>query len=355
MEGLERLMRVLLTGSDGYLGSLAGPALSDAGHEVTGLDTGFFRAGWLYTPPVRQIPVISRDLRTISHDDLDGFDAIVHMAELSNDPMGQLDPNLTHEINHQSTMRMVGIAKEVGISRFIYMSSCSVYGVATGADVTEEASFNPQTAYAECKMLVERDLAPLANDNFHPTFLRNSTAFGASPRMRMDIVLNNLCGHAKVNGEIRMQSDGTPWRPLVHGLDIAKAIQCVLAADPGVVHNKAFNVGSNEQNYPVKEIAEIVAGVFPGCELSFGDSTGDNRSYRVNFDKISTQLPGFSCDWNAERGSQQIASLVAASDCNQEDFNGRRYIRIKQVQKLNDTAKDAAKLFWNPPADRVPA
>jgi len=227
--------------------------------------------------------------------------------------------------------------------------------VATGRDVTEASEFNPQTAYAECKTLVERDLRPMADDTFHPTFLRNSTAFGASPRMRMDLVLNNLCGHAKVNGEIRMQSDGTPWRPLVHGLDIAKAISCVLAADPGVVHNEAFNVGSTEQNYQVKDVAEIVAAVFPGCELTFGDSTGDNRSYRVNFDKISTQLPGFSCEWNAERGARQLAKLFDAIQFDQYDFDGRRYTRLKQLQYLIDTGQVDPKLFWTDPVEMVPA
>jgi nucleoside-diphosphate-sugar epimerase len=343
-------MRVLLTGSDGYLGSLAAPVLVQAGHEVVGLDTGFYRAGWLYDPRTDRIPVTTRDLREITEADLEGFDAIVHMAELSNDPLGQLNPQLTHEINHRSTVRMATLARDLGVDRFVYMSSCSVYGVADGGDIDETGLTNPQTAYAECKLLVEADLNQLADDGFHPTYLRNATAYGASPRMRMDIVLNNLSGHAHVNKEIRMISDGTPWRPLVHGLDIATAVRCVLDAPVDIIHNETFNVGSTEQNYRVREIAQIVAEAFPGCALSFGDSGGDTRSYRVDFTKINTKLPGFACEWNAERGARQLARLFEAVDLSADDFDGRRYVRLNQLQHLIETGQVDAELFWSPPS-----
>ena len=338
-------MRVLLTGSDGYLGSLAAPVLTAAGHDVVGLDTGFYRAGWLYEPGTDRVRVLTRDLRDLTEDDLVGFEAIVHMAELSNDPLGQLDPGLTHEINHRATTRMAGMAKALGIERFVYLSSCSVYGVADH-DVDETAATAPQTAYAECKMLVEHDLHALADDDFHPTCLRNATAFGASPRMRMDIVLNNLCGHAYVDGRIAMTSDGTPWRPLVHGLDIAKAVRCTLAADPAVIHDEVFNVGSSGQNYRVREIGEIVAAEFPGCELVLGDSTGDHRSYRVDFTKIAERLPGFSCDWDAAAGARQLAALYRAVDLDRDDLSGHRYVRLHALQRLRRTGRLDERLFW---------
>lgn len=338
-------MRVLLTGSDGYLGSLAAPVLAAAGHEVVGLDTGFYRAGWLYEPGHDQIPVVTKDLREITEADLEGFDAIVHMAELSNDPLGQLDPGLTHEINHRATIRMATLAKARGVTRFVYLSSCSVYGVADH-DVDETGATAPQTAYAECKLLVEGDLHALADDDFHPTALRNATAFGASPRMRMDIVLNNLCGRAQVDGRIQMTSDGTPWRPLVHGLDIAKAIRCALDADPAVVHDEVFNVGSNAQNYRVREIAEIVAAEFPGCDLLLGDSGGDNRSYRVDFTKIHERLPGFGCDWDAAAGAHQLATLYRAVDLTRDDLEGHRYVRLHALERLRRLGRLDDRLFW---------
>jgi nucleoside-diphosphate-sugar epimerase len=286
-------MRILVTGTEGYLGSLLPPLLIERGHEVIGVDTGYYKVGWLYNGTQITAKTLNKDIRHITAEDVQGVDAIVHMAELSNDPTGQLAPHITYEINHKGSVRLAKLAKEAGVRRFVYMSSCSVYGVATEGDVTEESPVNPQTAYAECKTFVERDVKPLADDDFSPTFMRNATAFGASPRMRFDIVLNNLAGLAWTTKEIKMTSDGTPWRPLVHALDICKAIVCAVEAPRDIVHNQVFNVGDTANNYRVKEVAEIVAQVFPECQLSFGTQGADNRSYRVSFEKINTILPGF--------------------------------------------------------------
>jgi nucleoside-diphosphate-sugar epimerase len=267
------------------------------------------------------------------------------MAELSNDPLGELLSEVTYTVNHLGSVRLAELAIQAGIERFVYMSSCSVYGVAEGT-VDETSAINPQTAYADCKTLVERDLGKLASDSFSPTFMRNATAFGASPRQRFDIVLNNLSGLAWTTNKISMNSDGTPWRPLVHGLDIAKSIYCALEAPREAVHNQTFNVGSNEQNYQVREIAETVAAEFPGCELDFGPPGGDNRSYKVNFDKISSQLPGFSCDWNAARGAHQLHEVFEQIGMDAETFTGRGHTRLKQLEHLIATKQLDADLFW---------
>ncbi|MBW4603818.1 MAG: SDR family oxidoreductase [Calothrix sp. FI2-JRJ7] len=339
-------MKVLVTGTEGYLGSLLPALLHERGHEVLGVDTGYYKVGWLYNGTEITAKTLNKDIRHITAEDLEGVEAIVHMAELSNDPAGQLAPNITYDINHKGSVRLAKLAKDAGIRRFVYMSSCSVYGVATAGDVTEESPVNPQTAYAECKTLVEHDLAPMASDDFSPTFMRNATAFGASPRMRFDIVLNNLSGLAWTTKEIKMTSDGTPWRPLVHALDICKAIVCALEAPRDIVHNQIFNVGDTSNNYRVKEIAEIIADVFKGCKLSFGDNGADNRSYRVSFDKINTVLPGFKCDWNAQRGAEQLYDLFQRIDMTEETFTSRGFTRLKQLEYLIRTAQIDQDFFW---------
>ncbi|NES17546.1 MAG: SDR family oxidoreductase [Symploca sp. SIO3E6] len=339
-------MKVLVTGTEGYLGSLLAPILMERGHEVVGLDTGFYKVGWLYNGTELTAKTLNKDLRNITAEDLQGFEAVVHMAELSNDPAGQLAPHITYEINHKGSVRLANLAKEAGIKRFIYMSSCSVYGVATEGDVTEESAVNPQTAYAECKTLVERDVKPLADDNFSPSFMRNATAFGASPRMRFDIVLNNLAGLAWTTKEIKMISDGTPWRPLVHALDISKAIYCTLEAPRDLIHNQIFNVGDTAQNYQVKEIAQIIAEIFEGCQLSFGDQGSDNRSYRVSFEKINTTLPGFKCDYPAQRGAKQLFDLFNQIDMTPDTFESRGFTRLKQLEYLIRTQQIDKNFFW---------
>lgn len=340
-------MKILVTGTEGYLGSLLAPMLMQRGHEVIGVDSGFYKAGWLYNETELTPKTLNKDIRHIVAEDLQGVDAVVHMAELSNDPAGQLAPHITYEINHLGSVRLAKLAKAAGVRRFVYTSSCSVYGLGSEDYVTEESSVNPQTAYAICKTLVEKDVKPLADANFSPTFLRNATAYGASPRMRFDIVLNNLAGLAWTTGEIKMTSDGTPWRPLVHGLDICKAIACALEAPRDIVQNQIFNVGDTQHNYQVKEVAQIVAKTFPGCQLSFGSSDGDNRSYRVSFEKINRVLPGFKCDWDARSGAQQLFDLFSRIDLSRETFQFRGFTRLKQLQYLLHTQQIDPQFFWS--------
>lgn len=338
-------MKVLLTGSDGYIGAVMADELIAAGHEVSGVDAGFYRSGWLY-PGVRQQPrTLTADIRDLSAHDFQGFDAVVHLAELSNDPVGQLAPETTFAINHQGSVRLATAAKAAGVERFVYMSSCSVYGVADGT-VDETSPVSPQTTYAECKVAVERDVGALANDDFHPTFLRNATAFGASPRMRFDVVLNNLMGIAWTTGEIRMVTDGTPWRPLAHIRDTSAAVLAVLEAPAERVHGEILNVGSNEQNYQVREIAEIVREAVPGCTLSFGPPSPDNRSYRVAFDKIGRVLPSFQCAWDAHAGAEELATVFRAINLDAATFAFRAFTRLDQLRYLMNTAQIGSDMRW---------
>lgn len=342
-------MRVFVTGVEGYIGALLTPLLVARGHDVVGLDTGYYRDGWLYSDNkhIRMFPVfVNKDLRRITEEDLRGFDAVIHLAELSNDPLGQNNPENTFKINQQGSVKLAEKAKKLGIPRFIYTSSCSVYGAGTGEFLDENAPTNPQTAYAKCKVLVERDVGGMADDGFSPTFLRNATAYGTSPRMRFDIVLNNLSGLAWTTKRIAMTSDGTPWRPLVHVLDICKAIICALEAPRPAVHNQVFNVGHNEDNYRVREIAEIVGATFPGCEVTMGPSGGDNRSYRVSFDKIHRELPGFSCDWNARAGAEQLREVFERIAMPDEIFQFRAFTRLKQLEFLIRTRQIDDEFYW---------
>jgi nucleoside-diphosphate-sugar epimerase len=339
-------MRIIMTGTDGYIGSVMADVLIGSGHEVTALDTGFYRAGWLFDG-VRAIPpTTTLDVRDVTVHDLAGADAVVHLAELSNDPLGALAPEVTFEINHRASVELARLAREAGVPRFVHMSSCSVYGVGSTAPVDETSPVNPQTAYAECKVLVERDVRALATDDFHPTFLRNATAFGASPRMRFDIVLNNLMGVAWTTGEIRMTSDGTPWRPIVHIRDITRAVEAVLAAPEQAIHAETFNVGSDAQNYRVREIAEIVSAAVPGCSTTFGPSGGDNRSYRVRFDKIHETLPDFACAWDAEAGAAELASVFGRIDLDAATFAYRGFTRLEQLRYLLSTGQVDDRLRW---------
>jgi nucleoside-diphosphate-sugar epimerase len=338
-------MRVLVTGTEGYLGSLLAPYLMGRGLDVVGVDTGFYKEGWLYRGTDRTAHTLDKDIRAIDEADLDGVDAIVHMAELSNDPVGQLSPTITYEINHQGSVRLAELAKRRGVERFVYTSSCSVYGVADGT-VDETSPVDPQTAYAECKAMVERDVGALADDGFSPTFLRNATAFGASPRMRFDIVLNNLAGLAWTTGEIAMTSDGTPWRPLVHALDIAQAIALTLEAPRERVHGEILNVGATDHNYRVREVAEVIGDVFTGCKLSFGEPSADNRSYRVSFDKIREVLDGFVCEWDARRGAKQLFDVFSRIDMPADTFDYRAFTRLKQLQHLLRTRQIDEHFFW---------
>jgi nucleoside-diphosphate-sugar epimerase len=339
-------MRICLTGSDGYLGSLLAPELMRCGYEVIGLDTGYYKERMLYRGEDRSPSTLVKDIREIESSDLKGCDAIVHMAELSNDPAGQLAPHITYEINHKGSVRLAELARKAGVRRFVYMSSCSVYGVSGSDFVTEESPVDPQTAYGICKTLVERDVRSLVTSHFAPTFMRNATAYGASPHMRFDIVLNNLAGLAWTTREIKMTSDGTPWRPIVHGLDICQAIIAVLDAPLEAVADEVFNVGGTEHNYRVREIAEIVGEVFPGCSVSFGSPSPDNRSYRVSFEKIRKHLPTFKCRWDARLGAEQLLELFRRIDMTEDAFQYRAFTRLKQLEYLIRTRQIDDNFFW---------
>ena len=338
--------RVLVTGADGFIGSVLTPLLEDRGFEIVGLDTGFYRAGLLYHDGRDRPRTLTRDIRQLSAADLEGFDAIVHLAELSNDPLCQHDPKKTYEINHLGSVALARAAKEAGVSRFVYASSCSVYGAAADGVRTEDSETNPQTAYADCKRLVERDVQELASATFSPTFLRNATAFGASPRIRFDIVLNNLAGLAWTTGRITMTSDGMPWRPLVHVRDIGAAIAATLEAPREAVANQILNVGDNDNNYRIREIAEAIGKAFPDCKIEFGSNAGDNRSYRVSFDKIRQVLPGFRCEWTAWKGAQQMRSLFEHIGMDERQFNAPPFTRLRQLQHLLATHQIDPDYYW---------
>jgi nucleoside-diphosphate-sugar epimerase len=330
-------MRLLVTGTEGYIGSVLGAYLAERGHSVVGVDAGFYREARLYD--AAEVDTIQADIRDVAADDLRGFDAVVHMAELSNDPLGQLAPHVTRMINHEGSVQLASAARAAGVERFVYTSSCSVYGAAEEDIVDETSPLRPQTEYAVCKGLVERDAAALADDGFSPTFLRNATVYGASPRLRFDIVLNNLCGLAWTTREIRMESDGTPWRPLVHVRDVCKAIALTLEAPREQVHGLVMNVGDASANYQIREVAEIVAAVFPGCTVTVGGRSPDVRSYRVSFDRIRAVLPEFACEWNAERGARELLEVFESAGLTENDFRSRRFTRLKQIEHLLETGQ----------------
>jgi nucleoside-diphosphate-sugar epimerase len=323
--------------------------LMQRGLEVVGLDTGYYREGWLYSDNrhlAYSPQTINKDLRDITEKDLEGCDAVAHLAELSNDPLGQNKPEVTHRINHKGSVSLAEKARAVGIRRFVYTSSCSVYGAGTGDFLDETSATNPQTAYAECKVLVERDVGRMAGPDFCPVFLRNATAYGPSPRMRFDIVLNDLCALAWTTKHIAMISDGSPWRPLVHVEDICEAVYRSLVAPEDSVRGKIFNVGQNSDNYRVREIAQIVAEEFPGCEVTVGPSRGDNRSYRVNFDRIHSELPNFSCRYTVRDGARQLRQLFDRIQMGPETYHFRAFTRLKELQYLQSSGQIDGEFFW---------
>jgi len=341
-------VKILVTGADGYIGATLTPLLLSHGHAVTGVDAGFYRSGWLYDDLAVRPRTLTRDIRSLEAADLAGFDAVVHLAELSNDPLGANDPAITFQINHQGTVALAQAAKRAGVRRFVYTSSCSVYGAGGGGILDETSPVNPQTAYAECKVLCERDLSALMDQGFAPTFLRNATAFGASPRMRFDIVLNNLAGLGWTTGQIAMTSDGSPWRPLVHVLDIARAITLTLDAPEDRIRGQVLNVGADAQNYRVREIAEIVADALPGCTTIFGPPGPDNRSYRVSFARIGQVLPGFQCGWTARRGARQLIALFRRIGMTQAVFEHPAFTRLRELKRLTGSGQLDAALRWRP-------
>ncbi|MFZ4150419.1 NAD-dependent epimerase/dehydratase family protein [Streptomyces pseudogriseolus] len=332
-------MRVLLTGHQGYLGTVMAPVLTAAGHEVVGLDAGLF-ADCVLGPRPADPPGTRVDLRDVTADHVAGVDAVIHLAALSNDPLGALAPELTYDINHHASVRLAKLARDAGVRRFLYASTCSVYGAAGGDDlVAEDAPLRPVTPYAESKVRVEDDLHELADDDFSPVYMRNATAFGYSPRLRADIVLNNLVGHALLSGEVLVLSDGTPWRPLVHAADIARAFTAALEAPREAVHDRAFNIGSETNNVTVAEIAQQVAEAVDGSKVVITGETGaDPRSYRVDFSRLRAAVPGFACEWTVKRGALELADAYRAHALTREDFE-QRFTRLAVLRAASEAGE----------------
>lgn len=327
-------MRVLLTGHNGYIGSVMGPLVREAGHVVVGLDTYLFE-DCTFGEDVPDGQALRKDFRDVRSSDLHGFDAVIHLAALCNDPLGNMNPDLTYEINHRASVRLAELAKAAGVSRFIFASSCSLYGLGGEEMLQEDAAFNPITPYGVTKVLLERDLALLADDDFSPTYMRNATAYGASPRLRGDVVVNNLAAAAFTTGAVHIQSDGTPWRPLVHVRDFSRAFIAALHAPRELIHNQAFNVGRTRENYRVHEIADIVRELVPGSKVTYAQGGGpDPRSYRVDCSKIETMLPEYTPEWTVRRGVEELVAAFQRNRLTAEDFEGDRYFRIRQIQKL---------------------
>lgn len=341
-------MRVLVTGHDGYIGTVLVPLFQAAGHEVVGLDSGLF-SECVFGEPGEAPETITKDIRDVEVGDLDGFDAVVHLAAISNDPLGDLNPQCTFDINHLASTRLAECAKEAGVQRFLYSSSCSVYGASSPDDVlTEEASFNPVTPYGVSKVRVEEDLNKLADDDFSPTYFRNATAYGASPRLRGDLVVNNLVGWAFAKGAVYIKSDGTPWRPLVHIEDISRAFLAGLEAPRDKVHNQAFNVGRTTENYRIREVADLVEEIVVGSKVTYAEDGGpDKRCYRVDCSKIDSVLPAFKPVWTVRLGVEELYAAYKQINLKQEDLEGTRYLRIKHISKLMDRGDIDSDLRWN--------
>ncbi len=339
-------MRILVTGHKGYIGTVMVPMLLGAGHEVVGLDSDLFRQ-CTFGPGIHDIPELRLDLRDAQASHLDGFDAVVHLGALSNDPLGDLNPDITYDINHAASVRLAQLAKAAGVKRFLYSSSCSSYGQAGDDLVDETAELNPITAYAISKVRVEQDVAKLADDHFSPTFLRNATAYGVSPRLRFDLVLNNLVAWAYAQGRVHIKSDGTPWRPIVHIEDISRAFVAVLEAPREVTHNQAINVGQTEENYRIRDLADIVKDVVPGSRVEYAEGGGpDPRCYRVDFGKIHRLLPAFKPQWNARRGAEELYEAYRAGGLVIDDCEGPRFKRIDHLKQLMASKRVDSTLRW---------
>lgn len=331
-------MKLLITGHLGYIGSVMAPYFISRGHDVVGLDSGYFADCTIGA--TGSIPEIRKDVRDVEVSDLRGFDAVLHLAALCNDPIGDLNPEWTYDINHRGSVALARLAREAGVPRFLFASSCSMYGAASSDEIlTEDAPLRPLTPYAISKVRAEEDIEKLADGDFSPVFLRNATAYGFSPRLRADIVLNNLVCWALTTGRVRIMSDGTPWRPIVHIEDITRGFEAVLHAPRDVVHNQAFNVGRDSENYQVRALGDIVADTVPGCVVEYAGGGGpDPRNYRVSFAKMSAALPQYQPRWSARLGAAEMYERLRAAHFTQADFDGRKFTRLRQFRRLLDDA-----------------
>lgn len=343
--------RILITGHKGYIGSVLAPLLARAGYDVVGLDTGYFDACTLVPDPVA-VASRHKDIRDLAVNDLRGFEAVIHLAALSNDPLGNLDAELTRDINHRATARLAECAKAAGVRRFLFSSSCIMYGMSSANIVDESSPLDPRTEYARSKVLAEKSVAALADDDFSPAFLRNGTVYGLSPRMRFDTVLNDLVGTAVTRGKVIVHSDGQPWRPVVHVEDVARAFIAVLEAPREKIHNQAFNTGANELNRQIRDLAEIVARAVPGCTLEVRAQSGaDQRTYKASFGKFTRTFPSFRFRWSAEEGARRLAGEFYALGLTEADLTGRRFVRLKWLNHLLESEALDGALRWQ---ERVP-
>lgn len=338
-------MRICLTGASGYIGSVLGPYLIERGHSVVAFDTGYYSSPLLFTEPAARPAVRRLDIRHITAADLDGCDAVIHLAGLSNDPLGQIDPALTRAINLQGSLRVAREAREAGVPRYLDFSSCSVYGAGSDQPRNEDSPVGPLTEYARCKVATEEAVRQLATESFSPVFMRNSTVFGVSPRMRFDLVLNNLAGLAFTRRLIALVSDGSPWRPLIHVLDLCRAAVMLLEAPRELVHCEVYNVGDDEMNWQVRDIAAAVSRAFPGCSLTVGSSGGDNRSYRVDFKKIRERF-GFRAEWDLARGAAELSKCFEEVNLTEATFQAPPFIRIRRIVELMESGRVDKQLFW---------